>query len=209
MGNAVIYFEIGAADNEQLKQFYTDLFGWHLEPIPPGGYSMVDTRAGSGVGGGIGRSRDGTPWATFYVETDDPQSTLDKAESLGGKTIVPVSVIPDIVTWAMFSDPDGSLVGLYKPAPGSLRAPSAGDGAAIDWFEVLGADAKQTWTFYSELFGWQAAGAGPYWLVDTGAKRGINGGVGGGSASKWATVYAHVPNVDTVLARAEQLGGKR
>src|SRR5262249_32497256 len=157
----------------------------------------------------IGRSRDGTAWATVYVETDNPQAVLDRAESLGGKTVVPVTVIPNFVTWAMFNDPDGLLVGLFKPEPGFPPPASPGDGVAVDWFEVLGSDADRSWKFYSELFGWTSGGGPPYRLVDTGAGHGINGGVGAGSGSKWATFYAHVPDVEATLARAEQLGGKR
>src|ERR1051326_1557425 len=112
MGNPVVFCEIGAADEAALKRFYSELFGWGLEEPPTGGYNMVDTRAGAGINGGIGRSTDGNPWATFYVHTDDPRATLEKAESLGGKTLVPVTDVPNLVTFAMFTDPDGSIVGL-------------------------------------------------------------------------------------------------
>jgi len=208
MGNAVVYFEVGAADEAALKRFYAELFDWQIEPFG-GNYSSIDTRAGSGINGGIGRSSDGTPWASFYVEVDDPQVVLDKAASLGGKTVVPVTEIPNVLTWAMLSDPDGLLIGLFKSS-GALRLqPSVGSGAPIDWFEVLGSDGERTRAFYSNLFGWQAGGAGPYLMVDTGAGRGIQGGLGDGGGSTWATVYAHVPDVAATLARAEQLGGRR
>jgi predicted enzyme related to lactoylglutathione lyase len=85
MGSAVVYFEVGAADEAALKRFYAELFDWQIEPFG-GNYSSINTRAGSGINGGIGRSSDGTPWASFYVEVDDPQAVLDKAASLGGKT---------------------------------------------------------------------------------------------------------------------------
>jgi predicted enzyme related to lactoylglutathione lyase len=39
---------------------------------------------------------------------------LDRVESLGGKTAVPVTEIPEVVTFAQFADPDGNLVGLFK-----------------------------------------------------------------------------------------------
>src|SRR5262249_22310923 len=172
MGNAVVYFEVGAADEAALKRFYAELFDWQIEPFG-GNYSSIDTRAGSGINGGIGRSSDGTPWASFYVEVDDPQVVLDKAASLGGKTVVPVTEIPNVLSWAMLSDPDGLLIGLFKSS-GALRLqPSVGSGAPIDWFEVLGSDGERTRAFYSNLFGWQAGGAGPYLMVDTGAGRGI------------------------------------
>jgi predicted enzyme related to lactoylglutathione lyase len=51
-----------------------------------GGYTLIDTCGGGGINGGIGKSQTGEPWSTFYVEADDLQAVLDKAESLGAKT---------------------------------------------------------------------------------------------------------------------------
>ena|SRR5258708_2253889 len=82
----------------------------------------------------------------FYVEADDLQAVLDKATSLGARTVMPVTDFGGMVTIAMFSDPDGLLVGLVKsadPAQGDAPGPSQGDGAAVDWFEVLGRDAER------------------------------------------------------------------
>ena len=46
---------------------------------------------------------------------DDPQATLDKVETMGGKTVMPPSEIPGAgVTIAMFTDPQGHLIGLTK-----------------------------------------------------------------------------------------------
>ena len=50
---------------------------------------------------------------TFYVGADDPQATLDKAEELGGTTIMPVTELEN-VTIALFVDPEGHVVGLAK-----------------------------------------------------------------------------------------------
>lgn len=64
--------------------------------------------------------------------------------------------------------------------------------------------------FYAEVFGWQISGSGPdYRTVDTGTARGIRGGIGRGRPTPWATVYANVPDVEAVLARAVELGGSR
>ena len=51
---------------------------------------------------------------TVYVAVDDPQKYLDKVEQMGGKTVMPVTEMPDMVTFALFADPQGSLVGLVK-----------------------------------------------------------------------------------------------
>lgn len=46
-------------------------------------------------------------------------------------------------------------------------------------------------------------------MVDTGAGRGIQGGLGSADQAQWATIYASVPDVEQTLVRAEQLGGSR
>jgi predicted enzyme related to lactoylglutathione lyase len=208
MGYPVVYFEIGSADDETLQRYYAELFGWSYA-IPQPGYAVVDTRAGTGITGGIGRSRDGSPWATFYVEVDDIQASLDKAVALGGRAVVPVTVIPSVVTWAMFTDPDGLLIGLVQTGNVFGQPPSAGEGAAVDWFEIFGSDGEKARSYYENLFGWQARGSGVagYWLTETASNRGISGAIGASSDVRWATIYARVTDVADTLNRATALGG--
>jgi predicted enzyme related to lactoylglutathione lyase len=209
MTNPVVRFEVGAADDQSLVAFYGALFGWGLRAVADG-YALVDTRAGAGINGGIGRSQTGEPWTTFYVEVDDLQASLDRAEALGGRTVMPVTELPGMA-FAMFDDPDGLLVGLLwggATAEAMTRPPSAGDGAAVDWFEVLGADAARSHGFYAEVFGWTVPG-GAYGQVGPGAAHGVGGGIGAGGEARWATVYASVGDVEATLARAEALGATR
>ena len=120
--------------------FYGELFGWKLQSFGGGGYTLIDTNGGGGINGGIGKSQTGEPWSTFYVAADDLQAVLDKAESLGAKTVLPVTDFGGAVTIAMFNDPDGLLIGLVKSAGPSAGeqppGPSAGAGEPVDWFEV-------------------------------------------------------------------------
>ena len=44
LGNAVTWFEVGAADDQPLVAFYGELFDWELRPAAEG-YTMVDTAA--------------------------------------------------------------------------------------------------------------------------------------------------------------------
>jgi uncharacterized protein len=202
--NPVVRFEIGAADDQPLVRFYGELFGWGLQAVADG-YTVVDTRGGGGINGGIGRSQSGEPWATFHVEVDDLRASLDRAEALGGRTVMPVTELPGL-SFAMFDDPDGLLVGLQAGGASgvAVRAPSAGDGAPVDWFEVLGADAARSQRFYAELFGWEVP-SGAYGQVAAG----IGGGIGAGGEARWATVYAAVADVEATLAEAESLGATR
>lgn len=208
MGDPVTWFDLGAADDEPLKAFYADLFGWKLQPAAET-YTMIST--GGGANGGIGRSGTGDPWVAFYVAVADPQATLDKAVSLGSSVVVPVAEFGGMM-FAMFTDPDGLLIGLTKASGRDEDdQPSSNEGAAVDWFEVIGSDAKRSQAFFGDLFGWTFdEGDASYGLVDTGAGRGIPGGVGASSEGAiWATVYAHVDDVERYLARAEELGGTR
>ncbi len=213
MGNAVVHFEVGAADDGPLVAFYGELFGWGLQTFSGGGYTMIDTRGGGGINGGIGKSQTGEPWSAFYAETDDLQGMLDKASSLGGTTVMPVTDFGGAVTIAMFNDPDGLLVGLVQaadePSQESEPTPSAGSGAPVEWFEILGSDPARTQRFYADLFGWtiDTSGFPDYAPVETGAGRGIQGSIGGGVDSRWAIVYAGVADIEQTLNRAGKLGG--
>jgi predicted enzyme related to lactoylglutathione lyase len=215
MGNPVMHFEVGAADDGPLVTFYGKLFGWDLQGYADGGYTIIDTRGGLGINGGIGRSQTGEPWSAFYVETDDLPETLYRANTLGGTTVMPVTDLGGAMSIAMFNDPDGLLIGLVgasaEPTPQDGPGPSAGPGEPVTWFEIFGADAARTQRFYADLFGWEVDSSGfpEYAVVDTGSGRGIQGGIGGGLEARWATVYAKVASVDDALGRAEKLGGSR
>jgi predicted enzyme related to lactoylglutathione lyase len=56
---------------------------------------------------------------TIYATVDDPETYLDKAEQLGGTTLLPVTEIPDMATFALFADPEGHVVGVVKGDGGS------------------------------------------------------------------------------------------
>lgn len=117
MAAPVAYFEILSTDPERSTRFYTELFGWTAQDSGQPGYSLIDTGAGEqGIGGGIGAvpSPDAPGGTTVYVRVDDLQAYLDRAERLGGRTLVPPMALPgDYGTIAVFADPDGHPVGLW------------------------------------------------------------------------------------------------
>jgi predicted enzyme related to lactoylglutathione lyase len=77
-------------------------------------YSMVNLKEGGSIAGGIGKAPQGPGHVTFYIGVDDAQAALEHVERLGGKTIQPPMQIPDGVTFALFADPEGHIVGLVK-----------------------------------------------------------------------------------------------
>jgi uncharacterized protein len=110
------WFEITGKDGPALQQFYSGLFDWEVSDAS-GGYGLV-AAGEKGIAGGIGASADGGDGGvTFYVEVDDRAEFLEKAEKLGGRTVVPPTELPAFgLTFAFFADPEGHVVGLSKGA---------------------------------------------------------------------------------------------
>ena len=112
MAAKVIHFEVVGKDGGALQEFYSKVFDWKLDTNNPGGYGMVAAPE-VGLGGGIGATPDGSAGhVTFYVQTDNPQATLDKVERLGGKVVMPLTEIAPETTVALFADPEGHIIGL-------------------------------------------------------------------------------------------------
>jgi predicted enzyme related to lactoylglutathione lyase len=117
----VVHFEVIGKDAKKLQNFYSKLFDWQINADNPMNYGLVNaagngTEVGKGsIGGGVGSAPEGAPgYVTFYVQVPDLEATLKKVASMGGKTIVPPTEIPNMVTFAMFQDPEGNAVGLVK-----------------------------------------------------------------------------------------------
>lgn len=111
MGNPTMWFEVAGKDLGALKSFYSQLFGWQLTDMEGMPYSTVDASNG-GIPGGIGQAPEGNPGhVTFYVQVEDIDAALSKAESLGGKrTMGPMDIPSGQI--ALFTDPEGHEIGL-------------------------------------------------------------------------------------------------
>jgi len=125
MGSPVVHFEIGGKNSSGLQKFYAKTFGWKINAKNPMNYGVVATGASKGIAGGISPAGDQGPasWVTVYIEVPKIDPVLKSIAKSGGKTVVPRTPIPGMVTFAQFSDPEGNVVGLVEPAP--LPAPKA------------------------------------------------------------------------------------
>lgn len=116
MGNPVTFFEIAGREGEKLNEFYSSVFGWKTEINPFGG--TYNIHADDGIHGHIFPVTEEMGFnnhVTIYVEVDNLQSSLDQAEDLGGKTIIPPQIISENNgSFAVFLDPSGNYIGLYK-----------------------------------------------------------------------------------------------
>ena len=113
MGASVVHFEIMGGEGNQLEEFYRELFGWKINSENSMKYGVVDTEGGSGgINGGVGSAKDGSKRVSIYAQVSDLQATLDRAEKLGGKTILPPTEVPGGPKLALFADPAGNVTGL-------------------------------------------------------------------------------------------------
>jgi predicted enzyme related to lactoylglutathione lyase len=116
MGQPVVHFEIGCKDGEKTQKFYAQLFGWGITPYGPAG--MIATGSTEGIQGHINSlGHEPHNYLTVYVQVDNLQTYMDKAASLGGKTLVPPTEVPGMGHFAWLADPEGTIVGLWKPVP--------------------------------------------------------------------------------------------
>lgn len=120
MGQPVVHFEVVGKDAEQLQKFYSELFGWKIDADNPMNYGIVQREGnvnadGVGIGGGIGTGPEGYPGhVTFYVEVPDLKAAVADVKRLGGTVFMEPDAVPGGPEIAMFTDPEGHVIGLVK-----------------------------------------------------------------------------------------------
>jgi uncharacterized protein len=120
MPNPFVHIELNTPDLERAKTFYGQLFQWELEemadPITPGGtYTFIKVDKGTG-GGMMTQAPNGPLGWLPYVEVDDIHAATEKAKSLGGKIMKPVTELPGMGWFSFIQDPSGAVLGLWKHA---------------------------------------------------------------------------------------------
>ena len=115
MSHPIVHWELMGPDGDALNSFYHDIFGWKAEAVPGlAGYNMVSADS-TGLAGAIGTGNEHMPsYQTMYVQVESIDEHLGKITAAGGTQVVPRTVVPGMVTFAMFNDPAGNLVGLVE-----------------------------------------------------------------------------------------------
>jgi predicted enzyme related to lactoylglutathione lyase len=111
MGRPVVHFEIGCRDSAKTQEFYSKMFDWKISAMGPA--AMIAPESGGIAGHFTALGHEPHQFTHFYVDVEDVAAYLKKAESLGGKTLVPPIEIPT-GTFAWIQDPEGNTVGLWK-----------------------------------------------------------------------------------------------
>ncbi len=219
-----VWSELMTPDPKSAERFYSDVVGWKAEPFPGSGpepYTIV--KAGDKGIGGMMRMPDdmkakGVPpnWM-FYVGVHDADATVAKAQSLGGRVVVPVQPIPLVGRFAVLADPQGAHFAILQPEgprpTGPDAAPTTGE---ISWHELATTDLQKAMEFYSALFGWEMLKANDMGPMGIYEEFGRFGRSQGGMFKKppempapphWL-LYAKVPDVNAAVAAVKSRGGQ-
>lgn len=129
MGRPVVHWELMSKEPARVASFYEKIFGWKIDHRPELNYRIVDTGGEGGINGGIVTPEREGPWPgnmLFYVAVDDLAAYRRKIVEGGGQIHVEEQEIPGMGSLSLFTDPEGRMNGLWKPATlaASPRKPS-------------------------------------------------------------------------------------
>ena len=115
MGCPVLQFQILSKEPEQTAKFYSELFGWKVDANNPMGYRRIDTGSSQGIQGGIWPAPPQTPaFAQLFIGVKDVKDSVQRAEKLGAKVLIPPTVLPEGDEMAVMHDPQGMSFALWR-----------------------------------------------------------------------------------------------
>lgn len=149
------WFDLMTPDVAAVTQFYTELFGWDYDVMPPdmGSYHMAKTqgRSAAGIGSPPPGSDAPSAWTVYYA-TNDADKSAETATELGGAIISPAFDVTGQGRMAILQDPTGAIFGVWQ-ADAHIGAEIADTHGAMTWCEVNTPDADTAATFYDGLLG--------------------------------------------------------
>jgi predicted enzyme related to lactoylglutathione lyase len=109
----ISHVEIPSRNVEESGQFYHELFGWKITPLPELNYCVWEAAGGSRGGFTALKGELKTGDVQIYVDSDDVDADLHRAQALGATIVQPATQIPS--GWfGLFKDPTGNTIGLFK-----------------------------------------------------------------------------------------------
>lgn len=124
MNGRVVHFEVPFEDGERASDFYSQAFGWKLNPIPEMAYTLVTTGPSDDgppsepgfINGGLLERGEQIRGPVVTIDVADIDAALQQVESLGGTTVSGKEQVADMGFSAYFRDTEGNLMGLWQNA---------------------------------------------------------------------------------------------
>lgn len=98
------------------KKFYGRLLGWKTQPFGKGVPYTLFKKGREMAGGMLKHPHPERPslWVP-YVVVDDVDATVKKGVKLGAQLVLPPHNIPTVGRIAVLADPQGAVIGIFKP----------------------------------------------------------------------------------------------
>jgi predicted enzyme related to lactoylglutathione lyase len=139
MGAPIVHIEFKSADFERTATFYERLFGWKTAKNASSSYMKVDSSDAPSAGW-IRVDLVQSPGPVAYLTVDDLPGKLEEVEQAGGRVLVRSLPFAGGGEIGLFADPDGNVVGLWRPKAGT----SGGAPPAPPAEDTAGGPAKTT-----------------------------------------------------------------
>ena len=111
--NKLVHWEIPSTDLDASTRFYSEMFGWTIQPAGEGYLLFI---VEDGVGGGINKVNVmPAPCIEVYIGVEDIPAALAKATSLGGRIAhEKVEIGGGMGFWAAVEDPCGCRICVWS-----------------------------------------------------------------------------------------------
>lgn len=215
--NRPVWVELTTLDAAAARDFYARLFDWQVEVSPDpqyGGYGIAKLGGADAAGISPKQSPEApTAWG-LYIGADDVDAVSARVAEAGGTVVAPPFDVGDQGRMAVFQDPSGAFVSVWKA--NQMRGFATDAPNAYGWAELNARGVEKAIPFYSKLFGWtirrseMGAGQPPYteFLLDGDSVAGaweMNPQIPAEVPSYWQ-VYFVAEDVDAAYRKALDLG---
>ncbi len=125
MTGRVVHFEVPFDDADRARDFYKEVFGWQIQPMPEMNYNMVSTGPTSDqgmpsepgfIGGGMMQRQAPVNAPVITIEVDDIDACVNAIEKHGGTAVGEKMAVGEMGFAAYFSDSEGNVLGLWQNA---------------------------------------------------------------------------------------------
>jgi uncharacterized protein len=223
MQGSFFWYDVMTTDTKAAAKFYGDVVGWDTRDSGSPGMAYTLFMLGArGVAGLMPLPEEmaksgGRPAWLGYIQVDDVDATAKRIPQEGGQLHRGPITVPDIIRFAVVSDPQGAGFLIATPLPREAPPPMApGTPGTVGWHELYAAEGQSAFAFYEKLFGWtkgEAMDMGPmgsYQLFKTGGAMDA-----GGIMTKPPSIpapfwgyYINVAGIDAAAGRVTAGGGK-
>jgi predicted enzyme related to lactoylglutathione lyase len=208
-----VWFECVTNEAGKAKAFYTELFGWKVQPFAMGEESYEMLTVGPTPVGGFAQPDPGAPphW-TSYLSVPDVDATLEKVRGEGGAVLKPAFDVPVVGRMAQVADPQGAsfwvMAGSEDDTPD--LPPAQG---LFQWNELWARDGEKAVRFYEKIAGYTTRTmpmpeGGTYYLLERDGvpRAGVMTSPRSEVPPMWLP-YVGVDDCDATVSRAQKLGG--